>query len=637
MDEQETAGAEDEQAIAGGACGEPLVLTRRAVLAAGFGALVGAAAAGLQAPLAFAKKVRRPTLWPAEADVWALSIDVEGTPADAQLSLDGQPLATTPGSSGFTAAVALQPGENTVSAALPGAAPALSRTYVARVEDRPTARVSVSVAEGAVYLDASGSEPDPYSGAPIASVSWRQRDGAALGSGTLLTLRGPWDDGEQYVTASVTDTNGHSDEATVVFVVSAGVPEAVETQTWQPQWVKGAVLYGAIPPLFGEPPLEALTAQLERLAVLGVNVVWLSPIFATTPGEFGYAVTDYFTVRSDYGDLASLQALVEAAHARGIKVILDLPLNDTSSQHPYYVQAQEDTTGSHYWDFYERNANGHAVHYFNWKDLPNLNYENVEVRRLATEVAVYWLREAGVDGFRCDAAWGVQERNPAFWAQWRAELQRIRPDLLLLAEGSAREDVWSAAGFSAAYDWTDEPGQWAWEGAFSRKKPDAPGLRSALAIPSGSRPFRFLEDNDTGERFITRYGLGATRAAAAMLLSLPGIPCIYTGQEIGAAYEPYKRTEPLDWSNDPDELEPYYRSLIEQRLANPSLATGSLTLLQASPSADVLAFSVATLQASLLVAVNFSATDVDALIDTGGGAETSLALPAWSAFTLPTG
>jgi cyclomaltodextrinase / maltogenic alpha-amylase / neopullulanase len=633
VNEQQATGDVGEQGIAGAQSRDPLFLTRRAVLAAGLGTLVSAAAAGLEPSLAVAKRLRAPTLWPAGADVWALSIDVEGTPAAAQVSVDGQPLATTPGSDGFTASVPLGPGANTVLAAGPGTAPGRSRTYVARVEDRPTARVSVSVEAGAVRLDSSGTEPDPYSAAPIGSVSWRRRDGTPLGSGSVLTLQGPWADGEQYVVASVTDMNGHTDESTVVFVVCGGVPEAVETQTWQPQWVQSAVLYGAIPPLFGQPPLEALTAQLDRLGGLGVNVIWLSPIFATTPGEFGYAVTDYFTVRSDYGDLASLQALVKSAHARDIKVILDLPLNDTSSQHPYYVQAQEDTTGSHYWEFYERNAKGHAVHYFNWKDLPNLNYENVEVRRLATEVAVYWLREAGVDGFRCDAAWGVQERNPEFWAQWRAELQRIRPDLLLLAEASAREDVWATAGFSAAYDWTSEPGQWAWESAFSRTKPAAPGLRSALGVPTGSRPLRFLENNDTGKRFITRYGLGTTKAAAAMLLSLPGIPCIYTGQEIGAAYEPYERTEPLDWTNDPNELEPYYRSLIEQRLANPSLATGSLTLLEASPSADVLAFLITTAQASLLVAVNFSATELDALIDTGEGAETALALPAWSAVT----
>jgi cyclomaltodextrinase / maltogenic alpha-amylase / neopullulanase len=610
-------------------------LTRRALLSAGLGALGGAALAGLAPSLAAARRSRGPTLWPAEADVWGLSLAVEGTPADARLSVDGRALATAAGQAGFTGEVPLGTGANTVVGTDPGTGVSISRSFRARIEDRPTARVSLSVSEGTVRLDASASEADPYSGAPIAAVSWREREGGALGSGTVLNLAGPWSDGEQYVTATVTDTAGRSDDSTVVFLVADGAPVAVQTPTWQPEWVQRAVVYGAVPPLFGQPPLEALTAQLDRLATLGVNVLWLSPIFATTAGEFGYAVTDYFTVRPDYGDLSSVRALVAAAHARAIKVILDLPLNDTSDQHPYYAQAKEDTTGSHYWDFYERNAKGQAAHYFNWKHLPNLNYENAEVRRMATAVASYWLREAGVDGFRCDAAWGVRERNPEFWQQWRAELQRIRPDLLLLAEASAREDVWSKSGFSAAYDWTTQLGQWAWEGAFSRKKPAAPGLRTELASSDGSRPFRFLENNDTGERFITRYGLGTTRAAAAMLLSLPGMPCIYTGQEIGAAYEPYQQSGPLDWTSDPNGLEPYYQSLIERRLANPALAAGSLTVLQASPADDVLAFAVTGPQASLLVAVNFSATEVKALIETGAGQETALQLPAWSAVTVP--
>jgi cyclomaltodextrinase / maltogenic alpha-amylase / neopullulanase len=561
--------------------------------------------------------------------VWALSIDVEGTPAEAELSVDGQPVASTPGSSGFTATVPLGAGQNTVTASLAANAP-VSRSYLTRVEDRPTARVSVSVAEGSVRLDASACEPDPFSTAPIESISWRMRDGTPLGTGTVLTLRGPWTDGEQYVVASVADANGRTDESTVVFVVSGGEPAAVETQTWQPQWVQSAVVYGAIPPLFGDPPLEALAGQLDRLATLGVNVVWLSPIFATTPGEFGYAVTDYFSVRPDYGDLASLQALVAAAHARGIKVILDLPLNDTADQHPYYLQAKEDTTGSHYWDFYERASNGKPVHYFNWKHLPNLSYDNVEVRRMATQVATYWLREADVDGFRCDAAWGVQERRPEFWAQWRAELQRIRPDLLLLAEASAREGVWSQSGFSAAYDWTDQLGQWAWEGAFGRRTQSAPALRKILELPTGSRPFRFLDNNDTGARFITRYGPELTHAASALLLSLPGLPCIYTGEEIGAAYEPYQQTQPLDWTSDPDQLEPFYRGLIEERLATPAMAIGSLTLLEATPATQVLAYALATPQESMLVAINFSASSVNARIQTGTG-EVSVDLAAWSA------
>ena len=609
-------------------------LTRRKVLAAGLGALAGAAAAALEPAITAARKVQLPTLWPAPADVWALSIDVEGTPADAQLTLDGQPVASEEGADGFTATVVLGPGESTLSATSPEAGASVSRSYIARVEDRPTARATLSVSEGTVRADAGSCELDPYSGAPIESITWRERDGAELGSGQVLTLHGPWSDGEHYVVLSIRDGNGRSDESTVVFVVSDGEAAAVETQTWQPEWVQSAVVYGAIPPLFGEPPLEALTAQLQRLAALGVNVVWLSPIFATTSGEFGYAVTDYFTVRPDYGDLAALQALVAAAHALGIKVILDLPLNDTSDEHPYYLQAKEDTTGSHYWDFYERTEKGKPVHYFNWKHLPNLSYESVEVRRMATQVAVYWLREAGVDGFRCDAAWGVQERSPEFWTAWRAELQRIRPDLLLLAEASAREALWSASGFSAAYDWTEQLGHWAWEGAFGRKVQSAPALREILETPLGSRPFRYLDNNDTGKRFITRYGPELTRAASALLLSLPGIPCIYTGEEIGAAYEPYQQTQPLDWASDPYALEPLYRGLIEARLANPALATGSLALAEVDPAAQVLAYVLTTADAATLVAINFSAESASAHITTSSG-DAVVELAAWSAVTMP--
>lgn len=622
----------DDEADRGG-LGAPL--TRRSLLRSGLAALAGTALPGLTPAVAAARKQRAPTLWPAEADVWALSIGVEGTPADAQLNADGRMVETEPGASGFTAQVSLGPGENTLTASSPASPATITRSFFARIADAPKAQVSVSVSDAVVRLDASETQPSPYTGASVATFTWRSRAGDQLGTGAVLTLEGPWSDGEHYVTVSVTDSGGCSDESTVVFVVADGEPLAVETQTWQPEWVQSAIVYGAIAPLFGQPPLEALGAQLDRLVGLGINVLWLSPIFATTPGEFGYAVTDYFTVRSDYGDLASLRSLVAAAHARDIRVILDLPLNDTSDAHPYYMQAKEDTTGSHYWDFYERNAKGQALHYFNWRHLPNLNYENAEVRELATAVGVYWLREADVDGFRCDAAWGVQERNPDFWAQWRAELQRIRPDLLLLAEGSARESVWAANGFSAAYDWTDELGRWAWEGAFTRKGADAPGLRAALEIATGSRPFRFLENNDTGKRFITRYGAGATRAAAAMLLSLPGIPCIYTGQEIGAEYEPYLQSEPLDWSSDPDELEQYYRQLIRTRLASPLTADASLTLLSATPSEDVLAYAVTGVQEAMTVAVNYSASEVEALIDLGNGEQTTLQLPAWSAVTAP--
>src|SRR5207237_899753 len=98
------------------------------------------------------------------------------------------------------------------------------------------------------------------------------------------------------------------------------------------------------------------------------------------------------------------------------------------------------------------------------------------------------------------------------------------------AEASARDSYYGRHGFDAAYDWTDKLGQWAWQEAFAPGANTASALRAAItASASDTLVFRFLDNNDTGERFITRHGVGRTRVAAAMLLTLPGIPGIYTG------------------------------------------------------------------------------------------------------------
>jgi cyclomaltodextrinase len=608
-------------------------LTRRNLLTAGAAAMFGIATAHWPR-VAGARGIAAPTLLPPTADVWGLSLQVEGTPAGALLSSAGKPVATARSAGRFHAELAIGPGPTPAVAAVHRGGASAVATYTGRVPDRPTARASLSASADGVRLDASASTPDPYTGAPLRSISWRLRGGSELGSGAELLLQGPWTDGEHYVTATVEDANARVDDTTVVFLVSAGRP-AVAQEGWQPQWVQEAVVYGAIPPLFGQPPLRALTDALERLSKLGVNVLWLAPVFASAPGDFGYAVIDHFGVRADYGDVADLQALVAGAHARGIKVILDLPLNDTSNRHPYFRQAQSVGPSSHYWNFYERGAGGHATHYFNWRNLPNLDYGSGEVRTLAIEAAAHWVRVADVDGFRCDAAWAVQERAPDFWAQWRAELKRIRPDLLLLAEGSARESWPAQAGFAAAYDWSEGLGVSAWDHAFADERKITSRLSGALSIPDRSRPFRFLENNDTGTRFLTRYGPDVTRAAAALLLSIPGIPCIYTGQEIGAEYQPYRRLAPLDWGEDPHSLEATYRDLIARRLANSGLATGALTLVTATPAQQVLAYTVVTAARSLLVAVNFSAAGVRATVEDGsseGGVRT-FDVPAWSALT----
>jgi glycosidase len=237
--------------------------------------------------------------------------------------------------------------------------------------------------------------------------------------------------------------------------------------------------------------------------------------------------------------------------------------------------------------------------------------------------AAYWVKHFGIDGFRVDAAWAVRERAPEFWARWRAELKRIDARLLLLAEGSAQEGFYARHGFDAAYDWTSQVGEWSWRDALqgAAENIDVPRLRAALAQEqshSSERPlrFHFLNNNDTGARFMTRHGLANTRVAAALLLTLPGIPLIYNGDEVGAEFEPYDEGPPIDW-RDRYGLTDYYTRLIALRRTWAALRSAELTLLDTNRNASVLAYlrSTPDSQERLLVVLNFSDQALEAQLE----------------------
>jgi glycosidase len=269
---------------------------------------------------------------------------------------------------------------------------------------------------------------------------------------------------------------------------------------------------------------------------------------------------------------------------------MDFVPSHTSDTHPYFLDAQARGPESSYWEFYQRDAQGNYTYYFEYDHLPNLNYENPEVRRWMIEAFSYWVQEFDVDGFRVDFAWAIRERRPDFWPEWRRELKRIKPDLLLLAEASARDPFYFDNGFDAAYDWTGAVGSWAWELVWSSYKHRmlSYNLHSMLTNrPQGYHPdaliFRFLNNNDTGERFITRHGDGMTRVATAMLLTLPGIPCIYTGDEYGLEFEPYQELTPLTWMERFPGLRAYHQKLIGLRKATPSLRSRQWSSLVLDP------------------------------------------------------
>lgn len=375
-----------------------------------------------------------------------------------------------------------------------------------------------------------------------------------------------------------------------------------------PAWLEGAVIYAVVPPLAGENPLQDTTRRLDEVKALGADAIWLSPIHPSDdPSGISYAVTDYRGVREDFGTQADFKRLVTEAHKRGLKVLMDFVPNHTSTGHPHYEDAQKRGKTSPYYNHYVRDAKGQAQHYFDWENLKNLNFDHPDVQTEMIENFSYWVREMGVDGFRVDAAWGPKERTPAFWPKLSKALHAIKPDVFLLAEASARDPYYVTHGFDAAYDWGKELGHWSWEKVWESPAQAGDRLREAMAGQEtpADRVARFLNNNDTGERFITRYGVANQRAAAVLLHTLPGIPVVYMGDEIGAEFEPYEDPAPLTWA-DPHRLRPLYQKLAALKGELPALRTGAFAELSVGKAPGVYAFTRdAGAQGVALVAANF--------------------------------
>jgi cyclomaltodextrinase len=129
------------------------------------------------------------------------------------------------------------------------------------------------------------------------------------------------------------------------------------------------------------------------------------------------------------------------------------------------------------------------------------------------EAFASWMSECDVDGFRVNAVWGIKQRRPDWIAVFLAEMRRIKPDALLIAEASARDAFYAEQGFDAAYDWTADLGRWAWSSVFTGTRPIGEAMLDALTdsgrgYHADAPVLRFLNNNDTGPRFVTAHGVG---------------------------------------------------------------------------------------------------------------------------------
>ena len=443
--------------------------------------------------------------------------------------------------------------------------------------------IKYNISNKNVTLDASGSKNN--NNLPI-SFFWQadpsNPEAVTLSStnSAVTSYTSPSTDGEYYFILKVMN-NKDTSWARALIVVNGGSPDTVDLKTWHSSWVDRAVLYEIYTKSFSfAGNLAGIIPQLQRLKNLGINCIWLMPIMpAASP--HGYNITDYYNINPELGTKQDFRNLINAAHQKGIKIMMDLVINHTSAVHPFMEDAYNYKQYSPYYNFYEWDSNGDYQYLFNWWDLPNINYEQKWVRDYLIKMIKYWVEDFDIDGYRCDVAWGVNDNRtsgPAFWQRFRNTLKEIKPDIFLLAEAQSDQLRYFDDKFDAGYDWP-----------FFNKLKDVmnhnssiSSLDSLIRWYQGSsylsyiRPFRFLENHDE-DRFISKFSPEQTKLAASFLLTLPGVPLIYAGQETGEVTQ----RNMISW-NDHYNLQVYYQKLILARDKYPALQQGSFITLSNS-------------------------------------------------------
>jgi alpha-amylase len=470
-------------------------------------------------------------------------------------------------------------------------------------------------------------------------------------------------------------------------------PPSTIAPQWKNDWSRGAIFYEVFVRSFkdsngdGIGDLRGLISKLDYLNDgdiasthdLGVDVIWLMPIFKSS-SYHGYDTIDYRSINADYGTNQDFALLLREAHRRGIRVIIDYVINHTGSAHPlfvnsasspkaekrnWYIWRADDPGWTQPWD--AEFSTWHPLHgawFYGifWAGMPDLNYQNAAVRKEMNSIASYWLAQ-GVDGFRLDAARYLFEDGPgegqadtpethAFWRDFSTNIRNEKPESVLVAENWADTPIiatyFGSTTQVAGGDELPMNFNFPLSAAILRglQTQNALPIVSKLAeinqlYPPGVSDAPFLTNHDM-VRLATQLqnNSGRIRNAAGILLTLPGAPFFYYGEEVGllngpTAGDESKRT-PMPWdgsteggftsgtpwfplapgnsetniasqTSNPSSLLSHYRNLIYARKSSEALSTGSLVMLTtASGNPPVLAFLRQTATETVLVAHNLS-------------------------------
>ncbi len=377
----------------------------------------------------------------------------------------------------------------------------------------------------------------------------------------------------------------------------------MEVNMITPDWWRDGIIYQIYPRSFfdttgdGLGDLPGIIAKLDYLSDLGVDALWLSPFYPSPDADFGYDVADHTAVDPRFGTLADFDRLVSAAHARGLRIILDMVMNHTSDQHPWFLESRSSRAnpkrdwyiwrdapnnwqaafGGKAWTFDP--ASGQCyLHSFTPRQ-PDINWRNPAAYAAQMDAFRFWL-ERGVDGFRLDVFNAYykdlhfRSNPPRFGLRGFDRQQHIydidQPDMLPMLQnlrhlldmyperyavgetylatpqkvlGYCGDDKLHAA-FS--FDFTDQTLTYPWNPGYIRARIEA---RETLFNAAGVWPTTVLSNHDlprAASRYCRGEGDHMARVAMALLLTLRGTPYIYQGEEIGMRDISLKRSEILD-------------------------------------------------------------------------------------------
>ena len=342
-------------------------------------------------------------------------------------------------------------------------------------------------------------------------------------------------------------------------------------------WSRQAAIYQVnVRQFSADGTLKAAMTDLPRLQALGVDILWLMPLQPIgrlerkgTLGSY-YSIRDYTAVNPEFGTLADARAFVQAAHALGMKVILDWVANHTAFDHPW--------THAHK-DWYKLDSHGEpypvtfkagAPLEEHWSDVTGLNYDSPALRDAMIAAMQFWVRETDLDGFRCDAASLVPT---PFWERARRELDATKP-MFMLAESDARDLHRSA--FDMTYGWDlatlfQRVGQGQAGAAELRDW----AAKEPHGYPASAYRMRFTSNHDFNSWTGTDaelYG-DATLPLAVLTFTLPGMPLIYNGQEARLTKRlEFFEKDPIAWKTH--ELAPFYAKLLALKHRHPALGNG---------------------------------------------------------------